>query len=195
MQYTDMRADSYFTNVIAWCRFQLQNGAFQREMLGAMKSVWEDFDYLKLDQIGRDRFGLSAVFRNSFGSRRTAGEKEFVLDFQEMSEGERMLVVLYTLAAYQRATPPTTLVIDEPDNFVALAELQPWLLKLLDDRPEGGQIILVSHNPEIIATMGEESVAYFSRESHTAPTRVSRLAPDDTGLSLPERLARGWVAA
>ncbi len=133
---------------------------------------------------------MGAVFKNA---QDTTGE--IVLDFDELSDGERTLILLYALVAYQRVQQPTTVIIDEPDNFVSLLELQPWLLTMLDDRPEDGQLILVSHNSEIIQTMGRERVAYFSREDHSSPTRVSPLPPDEMGLPLPELLARGWIDA
>ncbi len=178
-----------FENFVAWYWSQTSSGKFTESMLGLLSDVWDDFDYLKLDQIGRG-MALSAVFK-----RPKEAARESVIEFHELSEGERMLVVLYTLLAYQSATPPTTIVIDEPDNFVALMEIQPWLLKMLDHRPADGQFLIVSHNQEIIQSMAESSVAYFSRPDHLSPAVVSSVTPDETGLSLSERLARGWIDA
>jgi predicted ATPase len=183
----ESRAHYRFENFIAWYQYQIQGGKFDVKRL-LSQAVWDDFDYLRLTPVG-GKFGMEAVFKTPQSSG------EFVLRFQELSDGEQMLIVLYSLLAYQKATPGTTIFIDEPDNFVALSELQPWLLAMLDERPENGQVILVSHNPEIIQTMGESKVSLFSRESHTSPTRVMRLEPDESGLSLSERLARGWVNA
>ena len=71
------------------------------------------------------------------------------LPFSEVSEGQRALIALYMLV-YCALTPDRTLLIDEPDNFIALAEIQPWLMKLLDRVDEtNGQVILVSHHPEL----------------------------------------------
>ena len=184
------RAWYRFENFVAWYWHQTANGKFSSAMLGLLVNVWEEFDYLRLDQIGRSSMALSAVFSKP---ERSSGE--FAIEFQELSEGERMLILLYTLVAYQRATPPTTMVIDEPDNFVGISELQPWLLQMLDDRPEGGQLLIISHNVEIMETMGESKVAYFSRADHLSATSVSEISPDQTGLSLSERLARGWIGA
>ena len=44
--------------------------------------------------------------------------------FSEVSEGQRALIALYMLV-YCALTPDRTLLIDEPDNFIALAEIQP----------------------------------------------------------------------
>jgi energy-coupling factor transporter ATP-binding protein EcfA2 len=176
-----------FENFVGWYWNNAVRGKFPNAFLGLLNDVWPEFENLNLEQLGR-KFSLSVVFKEP---RAPAGE--FKLDFTELSDGERMLIVLYTLLAYQRATPATTIIIDEPDNFVALAELQPWLLKMLDERPDGGQIIIVSHNSEIIQTMGYESAAFFHRADHLSKTLVRPVDPDDTGLSLDERLRRGWL--
>lgn len=45
-----------------------------------------------------------------------------------------------------------TVLIDEPDNYVGLPELQPWVLAvrlLLDDEH---QAVLISHHPEVLGT-------------------------------------------
>ena len=155
----------------------------------SLKGIWETFSRYEFDKVGR----TSRILKIGFGPK--GADPLLSIDFRDLSDGERMLVMLYALVAYQRSQPPTTIIVDEPDNFVSLLELQPWLRALLDTRPEGGQIILVSHNPEVIGTMGEERVAWFSRADHLSPTRVSALPPDDSGLSLPERIARGWIDA
>ena len=184
----ESRPARFFENFVAWYWESSASGAYQRAMLGLLEEVWEEFDYLQLEQVGRDTRVLSVVFKTS-----EQVQERFTLDFDDLSEGERMLIVLYSLVAYQRSQAPTTIIVDEPDNFVSLLEIQPWLLTILNDRPEGGQIVLVSHNPEIIQTIGPERVAYFSRENHRSATRVSTLPPDEGGLSLSELLARGWI--
>jgi ATPase subunit of ABC transporter with duplicated ATPase domains len=184
----EFRASHRFENFIAWYWNQTQTGKFPSQWLGLLDEVWADFDYLELEPSGR-KFFLNAVFKPSGSS------SAFKLEFQELSEGERMLIVLYALLAYQKAQEPTTIIIDEPDNFVALSELQPWLLAMLDSRPEDGQLILVSHNPEIMQVMGEGAVAWFARRSHTSPTTIGPFPADDSGLSIAERIRLGWIDA
>ena len=184
---TASRPTPRFENFIGWYWYQSGNGKFTSSMVGLLIDVWPEFDYLQLLSFGHGR-ALRAVFKQP-----TAVNGEFELEFQQFSEGERMLIVFYTLVAYQLANPPTTIIIDEPDNFVGLPELQPWLLRMLDDRPDDGQVIIVSHNPQIIQTMGYELGSYFERSDHLSPTRVCGLSPNKSGLTLSERLARGWL--
>jgi len=184
----DMRVQAKFENFIAWYWEKTLNGNFARSWHGLLEEVWPDFEYIKLEALGRDASGMTIVFSQPKG-----GSNEFKLDFRQLSEGEKMLLALYSLLAYQRSSPPTTIIIDEPDNFVALSELQPWLLKMLDERPEGGQLIIVSHNAQIMQTFGRENAAYFLRDGHTAPTRVKSISAEETGLSIDELLRRGWL--
>lgn len=181
-----IRMDHWFENFTAWYWNQATNGRFPVELPKLLSSVWPDFEFIKLNQAGTV-MELKAVFTSETKA------KSIELNLNELSDGERMLLALYSLAAYQRATDSTTIIIDEPDNFVAMAELQPWLLQMLDDRPDGGQIVLVSHNAEIANTMGEERVEIFERTGHLSPTRVRKLLPDDSQMPISERITRGWL--
>jgi len=183
----ERRPSSRFENFAAWYYLQSGSGLFPTATFELLRQVWEDFDHLRLEQLGRAAI-LSAVFKKD-GS----ASAQVSLGFNDLSDGERMLIVLYSLAAYQRTNEPTTLIVDEPDNFLALAELQPWLLQILNDRPTAGQIIVVSHNAEIVNTMGEHRVSLFSRQDHVSPTTVSGLKTSEDGLPLSELLTRGWV--
>jgi predicted ATPase len=181
------RPELQFENFVAWYWALSGNSRVSQPLSEMLRGVWPEFDSVLLSPLGHAMV-LSVWFGRSDGPKKAA-----TLEFQQLSDGEQMLIALYSLAAYQQVTEPTTIIIDEPDNFVSSAELQPWLLKMLDDRPDGGQIILVSHNPEIIDTMGESRVDYFERADHMSTTRVRKIPPDDTGLSLSERITRGWV--
>jgi energy-coupling factor transporter ATP-binding protein EcfA2 len=111
--------------------------------------------------------------------------------FGHLSEGQRALVALYVLR-YVVAVPGNTLVVDEPDNYVALREIQPWLMELTDLalRKDGPQIWLISHHPEVLNLLARDYGWQFFREG-TGPTRVKRFAPAE-GLDAAETVARGW---
>jgi hypothetical protein len=85
-----------------------------------------------------------------------------------------------------------TVLIDEPDNFVGLPELQPWVWSLRELLDENHQAILISHHPEILSTAGEEFGRYLWRDNHSSPTRIGPLKVP-AGLSAGEAIARGWV--
>jgi hypothetical protein len=86
------------------------------------------------------------------------------------------------------------LFLDEPDNFVALPEIQPWLQALRDGCGESsGQAVLCSHHPELIDYLGPEHGVLLRREGSGA-VRVGRLEASATEgpLKLSELVARGW---
>src|ERR1035438_8231016 len=47
--------------------------------------------------------------------------------FNELSEGQRCLICLYAILHFVLAKGHTA-ILDEPDNFVSLREIQPWLM-------------------------------------------------------------------
>ncbi len=66
--------------------------------------------------------------------------------FDELSEGQRMLIALYVLR-YAVAGPRKTLLIDEPDNYVSLREIQPWVTEMTDLALAKGGPQILDHQP------------------------------------------------
>jgi ABC-type glutathione transport system ATPase component len=82
-------------------------------------------------------------------------------------------------------------LIDEPDNFVSLREIQPWIENLNDicDEKEK-QAIIISHHPEIVNNMARGTELWFSRQegAHVVVGPFPKVAE----LSPAEVMARGW---
>lgn len=86
-------------------------------------------------------------------------------NLSELSEGQRGLAILYA-AACGLAHPGAVLCFDEPDNFVALSEIQPWLQVLRDTlEMRGGQAMIISHHPEVMDYLAQDSLWWFARPS------------------------------
>ena len=111
----------------------------------------------------------------------------------ELSDGQRMIILLYALL-YLNSKNHVCLCIDEPENFLALPEIQPWLIRLYDlceDRRI--QAFLISHNPEIINYLASGS-GYWLERLPNAPTRIKPIVENgETGLKISELIARGWL--
>jgi AAA15 family ATPase/GTPase len=78
------------------------------------------------------------------------GDNTLSFRFNELSEGQRCLICLYTILHFV-VVDGRTVIIDEPENFVSLREIQPWLKaasRLVSE--SDGQLILISHNSELI---------------------------------------------
>ena len=84
----------------------------------------------------------------------------------ELSEGQRCLIALYMILHFLIARGHTVF-IDEPDNFIALREIQPWLLAAeVAVEDHNGQLILISHHPEILNQWASEHGLRFFREDN-----------------------------
>jgi predicted ATPase len=123
-----------------------------------------------------------------------AGERppSFELSFDELSDGQRMLVLLYALLSLS-VDEPLTILLDEPTNFVSLSEIEPWLHEL-EERAEAEalQAILVSHNSEVLDAWAGAYGIRFDRDA-AGPVRARRFAvAEDDPLTPSERIARGW---
>jgi len=124
--------------------------------------------------------------------------QEVKIRLDELSGGQKALVILEHALAITR-TWRSSVVIDEPANFLGLAEIQPLLLRLQNSADEGeAQAILTSHHPLAYDLLAESSGLWLER-SPLGPTKVSRVADlvaasKDSAVSLSELVARGWVS-
>lgn len=86
--------------------------------------------------------------------------------------------------------------IDEPENFLALSQIQPWLTLLYDLCSDGElQALLISHHPMLINYLASFAGHWFNREHHT-PLRVKPIteaSDDDGGVPISDLVARGWL--
>jgi predicted ATPase len=110
----------------------------------------------------------------------------------ELSDGQRCLISLYMILHFLIAKGHTVF-LDEPDNFISLREIQPWLLaaeQAVEDSK--GQLILISHHPEILDQWAQENGLRFFREEN-GHVRTEKFKTDPDGLLQPsELIARGW---
>ncbi len=133
------------------------------------------------------RMGEEKLLLVSFGNEHQQTHELGLLD---LSEGQRVLIALYA-ALYGMLSATALLCFDEPDNFVALAEVQPWLQALRDTLDErGGQAIVVSHHPEVIDYLALDSAWRFERPTGPVVARPLDLG-SHPGLRPSEIIVRG----
>lgn len=82
--------------------------------------------------------------------------------FNELSDGEKMTFALYLLL-YGYVKKGYTVLLDEPDNFLSLREIQPWCIEMENEIEDGGQCIMISHHPEIIDYLAASDGIWMSR--------------------------------
>lgn len=181
------RLTSRMENFVSWYRHLVQEhtGAMVA-LLGELRRVIPGFDSLNLKESGEDSRALKAHFVHPSGGR------PLVFDFGELSDGQKMLIALYTLTLGLK-DEGVSLFLDEPDNFLALREIQPWLSNVADAIGDSvSQAVFISHHPELIDYLGNAHGQWFERDRQ-GPVRVSH-APRTAvaGLTLAETVARGW---
>jgi predicted ATPase len=174
------------SNLAPWYRHLLQvepeNNA---RFLSALKDTLSGFQSLRFSSVDDGVRRLRAHFE--------APQKEgAIYSIAELSEGQRMLIGLYMVLHFVIAKGQTV-ILDEPDNFVSLREIQPWLLAAEDAVEESkGQFILISHHPEIMNYWAREYGLLFSREENGHVRTKAYREVADTGLDPAETIARGW---
>jgi predicted ATPase len=176
-----------FANFASWYRQLIQetpNASFALKQ--ALEEVLPGFDALSLlAKNGDEARVLTAVFRSDAG-------KPLAYRFDELSDGQRALVALYAIAALLKEKP-LLLCVDEPDNFVMLAEILPWLQAIeAQAESRGSQVLLVSHHPELINYFAPRDAVRLVREKG-GPARVRPFTVGDAEPLTPaELVARGW---
>jgi AAA15 family ATPase/GTPase len=123
------------------------------------------------------------------------GHHPYEYRFHEMADGNRALITLYTLSHYARFSD-YTLCIDEPENFLALWEIQPLLWRLYDFCDDQVQTLLISHHPELSGLFGLSMGYWFERDNHNAPVEVNPVTDEDAnagGVPISDLVARGWI--
>ncbi len=174
------------TNIAAWYRhLTLANPRQAEAMTKSLRTSVEGFNFLVLTDMGENVRSLVADFDQPDG-------KSVRFGLAELSDGQRCLIGLYTILHFLLANG-STVIVDEPDNFISLREIQPWLNAVTDTVEGGsGQILVISHHPEILNQWAPSDGVQFVRDG-IGPARVEQFRGDeDSGLSPAELVARGW---
>lgn len=173
-------------NFSTWYQsMQLEKPADVAELGTELGKVVDGFEGMRLEKVGLDTRALMVEFKEN-GNR-------YELRLDETSDGQRALIALYALLRLSDEDG-TALFLDEPDNYVALGEIQPWLIELNDSCGEAvSQAILCSHHPELIDYLGDERARLLVRDN-AGPTRMETLerVMIEGGIKLSEVIARGW---
>lgn len=176
--------DTDAVNFASWCRHVLQeNPDHIQRAQETLREIIPGFQRLRMQSAGRAKV-LVTTFRYPEGDA-------YDLDFNTLSDGQKVLFVLYVLL-HDVARSTHLLCLDEPDNFVSLREIQPFLVELDKISDETGlQVLLVSHSPEVIDYVGASDAILLERLDGGF-TRVRTIEAKGT-LRLSELMARGWL--
>lgn len=177
--------DFELDNLAGWYRYLVQSHPSENvEFLESLRRCLDGFLTLKFSAEEDGVRKLRAEFKSP--TKKVVG-----YSIAELSEGQRCLIALYMILHFL-IVRGDTVFIDEPDNFIALREIQPWLLSAEEAvEDNNGQLILVSHHPETLNQWAKTYGLRFCRERN-GQVRANRFSPDDTSLQPSEVIARGW---
>ena len=183
--------DQYFGNFADWYR-HLRQETEDHDFIADLREVIDGFDSMRLEDAGERRREIKIRMKDA--EKKGSGKKRDEYTLGELSDGQRVLVGLYA-ALHFSLKPAGTLCFDEPDNFIALREIDPWLTKLLDrveDEEFESQVFIVSHHPELLNRMAFKEGLLLDRPEgrHTRASPFSDSA--NTGLTPAELVSRGW---
>lgn len=193
---------SNLENYVSWYRYIFDNNQDKHLLLiQSLQEVFDGFVGFKLEHISGKTFMLRLLFKDE--------DSYNIVDYalSELSDGEKMLIVLYSLF-HGLESQDYTICIDEPDNFLALPEIQPWLVQLYDLCSEGKlQALLISHHPELIDYLLASPIGYWFKRKANHSVEVTAIdnnflqsiigndieKEDKSALKMSELIARGWL--
>ncbi|RMH23444.1 MAG: hypothetical protein D6696_00475 [Acidobacteria bacterium] len=190
MDLFSQRDEPYLTlngsNFVSWLRYL--NDEFPQAKVECEKQLAEilpGFQRFRFQTMG-DRKALVADFQHPDGT-------SYGLLLNQLSEGQRIVAILYSVL-FGLGGVASTLCFDEPENFISLPEVQPWLQGLRDAIEDGpGQALVISHHPEVIDYLAPDGAFRFERPTGGGVrVRPWQPEPDLEDVMKPsEILARG----
>ncbi len=174
------------SNFSSWYRHVVQERQeLVPEFNNSIKDLINGFVSIRLERIGLETRVFILIFEHE-GQR-------YELNLSEISDGQRALLALYALINLTLGQG-NTIFFDEPDNYISLKEIQPWLTTLSDACGSlVPQAVICSHHPEIIDYLSVDNAILLKIEESglITPKRVE-LINVDGGLKFSEIVARGW---
>ncbi|MDW8309908.1 MAG: hypothetical protein RMK20_11105, partial [Verrucomicrobiales bacterium] len=192
----DSRLNLDLSNFAAWYRWLSQeHQGLAFELTRRLRDDLEGFRSFALR--GEERKTLYVEFGEENGPRNW-------YRFDELSDGQRVLIALHVLKEVA-VRLGWSLWLDEPENFLGLREIQPWLRDLHDSISDAaiGQAVLISHHPVLINLLAKSNGFWLDRKPEQ-PTRIKPIEVADLevagaggseggSLTVADLVERGWL--
>jgi len=188
-QKEDELPDRFFSNFPSWYRHHSQDQGFTVEVINDLRKVLPGFDSFRFEVFGEETRKLKVLWNSN--------DRIVEFFFEDLSEGQKALIVLYSLVIFASRPKgnPVSLFIDEPDNYLSLGEIQPWLNRLTESADEKDfQYFIVSHHPEIMNFLMAKPVGFLFEKSLDLVSRVRSIGLlKETNLPFSENFVRGTL--
>lgn len=153
-------------NIIDWARWLLsENPSLYVVIYDFLKFRMPDLEMFKFENIGSDDRELLFIFKEDL--------TKYTLKFHQLSDGEKIFFLGAVVIAAQKNNPNLLCLWDEPDNFVGLIELDHFIIACRKAfESSQSQLIMTSHNPQVINNFSNHNIFVVKRTSHLSPTRI-----------------------
>lgn len=129
-----------------------------------LKQLMPDFKVFRNTRIGTD----ARVLEVTFGENGAALE----LKFDRLSDGEKCIFLCAVVLAAQKAYSNLFVFWDEPDNYLALSEVEQFIRTLRQNFHGGSQIWMTSHNEATINCFSRDNTLLMHRKNHCDPVSL-----------------------
>lgn len=142
------------------------------------KTFMEDFTTIDLVKVGEKAKRLDIVFDKT----------KCRVRFSQLSDGEKKFILHAVVLAICASNENTFVFWDEPDNYLANAEIQAFVRMLRQHTNMYGQSIITSHNKQTAICFSKESTLLLTRRSHIDPSEVRCIPDSEDFISIIEDL-------
>jgi len=150
-----------------------------------LRKVIPDLQDVFNESVGRDSKNMIVRFE--------ANKATLCVDFKALSDAEKCFFLCAAVLAANKSYGPLFCFWDEPDNYLALAEIQHFIVDLKRSFQESGQMLMTSHNAQAIRSIPHENIFVLDRKSHLEPTLIKRLNEIEMKGDLIESLISGDI--
>lgn len=151
-----------------------------------LQEVMPEFDDIENQVVGKDAKSLFVRYKNQDSKER------FALSFSDLSDGEKCYFICALVLVANDKYGPLFCFWDEPDNHLNASEIGHFALSLRKSFLTKGQILLSSHNLEVIRKFPPEATFILDRQSHLEPTIIKKLRTLNN-FENSEKFMDGWV--
>lgn len=110
-----------------------------------------------------------------FGKFEKGAALGFKFDFSQLSDGEKCFFLCAVVLASNHYNQPLFCFWDEPDNYVSLSEVGHLIMALRRSFQDNGQILMTSHNEQVIRHFSNNNTFLIERKSHLEPPQIKLL--------------------
>lgn len=156
--------------ILDWVRNLLaESPSSYNDISSFLKQRMIDFDLFKFETTGKDEKELIFIFHAEHEQGLSIR-----LNFSQLSDGEKIYFLTAALIATINNNNSTLCLWDEPDNFISLIELSHFISecrKKFENSGNNSQLMLTTHNADVINEFSSHNTFIFARFSHLQPTR------------------------